>query len=291
MKTFLTILTIFSGFIVAAQDAKYTASGNFYPWEKESEEQKEPIYCLTLVSDANLREKPLSDATVVQKLPIASRVKIEEVTKTMLTLNGFEAPWCKIKLENGKVGYLWGGTLAAATFTYTDEYDLEKGLTYLVGVGNYDEKNHKLTLQMRAAKEGKELSKTEFISNGDLTYYLSLEAKNGSMGFDKVKDVIMVNAHYDACGYPSGDHIVFYQDNKLQHILETTDVADGGVFYSSEDAILPQGEGGIANHLVLVKDAGEFEEKGKDMVLTKQTYGITLYKWNGSKLLKIKELK
>ena len=42
---------------------------------------------------------------------------------------------------------------------------------------------------------------------------------------------------------------------------------------------------------MVVNDNAEFEEKGNDYVMTKQTYKVTLYKWNGSKLNKVKELK
>jgi hypothetical protein len=292
MKTFLTVISIFiSFFAVAQEEEKYNVSGSFSPWSEEREANAPALTFLTLVSDANLREKPNSEATVVQKIPIATKVTVTEFTKNMTTLNGFEAPWCKIKLENGKSGYLWAGTLSLASLTYEDDYSNNQGLSYLVGVGNFDKKSKKITLQVRAAKNGKEIAKTEFVTQGDLSYYITIRGKNTTMGFDKIKDVVEVNTHYDACGYPSGENLLFLQENKLQKVLSTSNVSDAGVFYSGENAILPQDKGGIANHIVLIKDSAGMDEKNGDMVVVNQEYSVAVYKWNGDKLLKTKELK
>ena len=74
-------------------------------------------------------------------------------------------------------------------------------------------------------------------------------------------------------------------------MLETASVSDGGVFYSSETYVLPTDKGGIGDHILVVKDQSEFEEKGNDLVRSKQTYGVTLYRWTGSKLQKVKNWK
>ena len=144
---------------------------------------------------------------------------------------------------------------------------------------------HQLTAQIRIAQKGKELAKTEFTTAGDLSYYPSFEVRFGE--FDKVKAVLMLNFQYDACGYPSGDNLVFWQNNnQLTKVMETNSVSDGGVFYSVQEYILPHQHGGIADHLIVTNDEAEFE--GEDMKRTKHVYKITLYKWAGGKLVKEK---
>ena len=133
----------------------------------------------------------------------------------------------------------------------------------------------------------------EFRTAGDLTYYTAFEVRFGD--FDKVKAVLMLNFQYDACGYPSGDNLVFWQDNnQLTKVLETNSVSDGGVFYSVEEYILPHQRGGIADHIIVTSDMAEFADNGaefdsyEEIKRTKHVYKITLFKWTGGKLVKEK---
>lgn len=249
----------------------------------------------TLVSDANLRDKPGTQTKVLAKLPIGTPVTIEAVTTDSLMLRGVKLPWVKVRAQAiGAApvsGYLWGGFLALASIqTPDEEYIPNRGVLYLTGVAAYDEAKHELTVQVRVAQAGKELAKTEFTTSGDLSYYPSFEVAFES--FKNVKALITVNYYYPACGYPSGNNLLFWQENnQLTKVLETTSISDGGVFYDSEEYLLPSNKGGIGDHIVVVKDSSEFEEKGEELVRSAQTYKITLYKWNGAKLLKVKELK
>ena len=279
-------------------NAANKASGCFFPWTGTSGETSVGVECYTLVTDANIREKPNATANVVSKLPIATKVIIEKITTDTLTLNGFPAPWCKVNytLQGKKMsGYIWGGTLAFATWTSTDEYDKDmKGLVYLVGISKFDGKNLNTILQVRVAKNGVEIAKTEFKTAGDVGYYLDIE-HFGGQNLKNLKDVFEVKSYYPACGYGSGKNLLFFTGKTLNRVLETSDNADGGVFYSNENALLPTDKGGIDGHVLVVSDTVEFEEKEvKGIVETKihkQDYKVTLYKWNGEKLLKTKELK
>jgi len=178
----------------------------------------------------------------------------------------------------------------ASIQTPNDEYTPNAGVQYLTGVAAYDELKHQITVQVRAAKDGKELAKCEFTTNGDLSYYPSFEVVFES--FPKVKAVLSVNYYYPACGYPSGNNLLFWQENnQMTKVLETSSVSDGGVFYDTEEFILPSQRGGIGDHIIVTHDHSEFEEKGNDFVRSSQTFGVVVYKWNGAKLLKIKEIK
>ena len=88
---------------------------------------------------------------------------------------------------------------------------------------------------------------------------------------------------------------MFFTGKTISRVLETSDNADGGVFYSKEDVILPQDKGGIAGHIMVVSDMATFEEKEVKGVfetkMSSQEYKVTLYKWNGEKLAKLRDLK
>ncbi len=248
----------------------------------------------TMVTDANLRDKPGTDSKVLTKLPIGTKLTMLEVAEQTYSQRGVTLPWVKVKahLSAGATeGYLWGGFLALAHIqTPDEEYMPNRGVLYLTGPSAYDSTKHQLTVQVRAAKDGKELAKAEFNTTGDLSYYPSFGVDYSP--FQGVKALLYVNYYYPACGYPSGDNLLFWKENgELTKVLETSSVSDGGVFYSSEQYVLPTDKGGIGNHVMVVKDEAEFEEKGNDLVVSKQTYQVTLYKWTGKKLAKVKSLK
>ena len=249
----------------------------------------------TLVTDANLRNKPGTQSIVLAKLPIGTQVTIEEVANDSFEQRGVKLPWLKVSCQpvGSPVlsGYLWGGFMALASIqTPDEEYQPNRGVLFLTGVAAFDAEKHLLTVQVRAALAGKELSKAEFTTNGDLSYYPSFE-----VGFEALKDVkavLSVNYYYPACGYPSGNSLLFWQnDNQLTKVLGTSSISEGGVFYDSEEWILPSQRGGIGDHVLVIKDSSQFEEKGEDLIRSSQTYKVALYKWSGKKLMKVKELK
>lgn len=249
----------------------------------------------TFVSDANLRDKPSTQSNVLTTLPIGTQVEILERNDATFAQRGVTLPWVKVRvLSAGKTrqeGYLWGGFLALASIqSPTDEYTPNAGVQYLTGVSAYDEAKHEITVQVRIALQGKELSKCEFKTAGDLSYYPEFEVKFEPL--KHVKAVLMVNYYYPACGYASGDNLLFWQENnQLTKVLETSSISEAGQFYSTETCILPSQRGGIGDHVLVSKDMSEFVEKGEDYVRSNQRVGLVLYKWNGTKLLKVKELK
>jgi len=291
-KTLLTIVAIFITGFVFAQEADVN---NWMQSEGSLEGFVVGKQYFSMVSDANLREKSNTQSTVITKLAIASPVEIISVSSDSLLLRGVKLPWVKVRTKApGKpeqTGYLWGGFLALASIqTPNEEYTPNAGVQYLTGVAAYNEEKHQITVQVRAAKDGKELAKCEFTTNGDLSYYPSFEVVFES--FPKVKAVLSVNYYYPACGYPSGNNLLFWQENnQMTKVLETSSVSDGGVFYDTEEFILPSQRGGIGDHIIVTHDHSEFEEKGDDMVRSQQKFGIVVYKWTGTKLMKVKELK
>ena len=251
----------------------------------ENDEVREAF---VLVSDANLRDKPSIKATTIAQLPIATKVQILERTTDSLTLNGFRAPWFRVS-ANGKMGYLWSGILTTVAMT-TQEEDPTSNLTFLAGIASYNEKEYKVTIQIRTAKNGKEIAKTEFQTVGDLGYELGLTLKNGY--FDKVKQVLSIEMTYGACDYAQGDYLMFFTEGgKLVRQLDMVSASSAGAGYGSQNYILPSDKGGIAGHVLVTEDSAEEEEVMKngnpEYKIKNQKYKITLYKWTGAKLEKV----
>ncbi len=291
MKTLISTALLLITFNLFGQEEGRRASGDLSPWSKMDDSNPAPIIAYTLVTDANLREKPDANAKIVQKLAIATKITISEVDKTESTLNGFKAPWCKVSLANGTSGYLWGGILSCATFIYDQEYDDEKGLMILAGVSSFEEKTGKTVVQIRAVKNGVELSKTEFSAQADVGYYLDI-IHNDCKVFENVNSVFEVDLYYPACGYASSENLYFFSKNKFIKAMTTSSVSDAGAFFAVESVLLPCDKGGIANHIMLIKNEGEYDENiNGEPKLKTQSYNIELFKWTGDKLIKVKSWK
>jgi hypothetical protein len=291
MKQFLILTLLLAHSVVSFAQLEQAIEGSFFPWESSEENKK--ATCYTVVSDANVRDKANASATVIAKLPIGTAVTIEQVTSDTLLLNGFKAPWCKVSFtNNGKSqnGYLWGGTLAFVAYSIENEYeDSRNGTQYLIGISKVEKE--KWTLQARVAQRGVELAKTEFQSPGDLGYYVRMNI-HGSQGLKGIEEVVEIETYYPACGYPQTNHLLMVSEKKkINKILETSSMSDGGVFYSKEDYVLPYDKGGIQDHILVINSSAEFMDNGTDLVMEKQQYSIKVHKWNGEKLQKIKELK
>lgn len=243
----------------------------------------------TLVSDANVREKPTTQSTAVTQLPIGSAIKIEKVSTDSFTVNGFRAPWCQISYDGGKKkGYLWGGFIATLVLKSQYGFEETEGLTFLGGVGSWNEQKHQMTMQLRACLKNKELAKVEFLTSGDLSFNCQLKEENAGT-LKNVFTALTFSTGYEACGYPWGDNLIFYtKDKKLTRILATESISDAGVFYSTEQYILPGDRGGITNYVIVTSDAAEMEDNGKDYSVKNQKYSLKLFKWTGVKLEKVK---
>jgi hypothetical protein len=248
--------------------------------------------CYTLASDVNVRQSPGTQSPVVTKLPIATPVRVEEVATDSLTLKGIRMPWLRVSFTEGntqKQGYVWGGFMATAFIQVPDEEAYaNRGVVFLAGPLSYDEKKHQMMLQVRAAKGGKELAKADFATVGDV--YYSPEFTLETSVFRNVQAVLSLNYSYPACGYASGNNLLFWRKNgSLSKVLETSSAADGGVFYQSETFLLPYDKGGIAEHILVTEDTAEMKETPSgDYEIASQKVKVTLHKWNGSQLVKLK---
>lgn len=283
MKQIITLALIFNAFtfLKAQESNENSVYSSIQKWEIGD--------AFTLVSDANVREKPTTQSTAITQLPIGSAIKIEKVSTDSFTVNGFRAPWCQISFDGGKKkGYLWGGFIATLVLKSQYGFDDTEGLTFLGGVGSWNEQKNQMTMQLRACLKNKELAKVEFLTSGDLSFNCKLkEEYAGSL--KNVFTALTFSTGYEACGYPWGDNLIFYtKDKKLTRILATESISDAGAFYSTEQYILPGDRGGINNYVIVTSDAAEMEDDGKDYAIKNQKYSLKLFKWTGTKLEKVK---
>ncbi len=283
MKQIILGLILCCSFVnINAQDTnENSVYSSIFKWEVGE--------AFTLVSDANVREKPSTQSTAVTQLPIGSAIKIEKVASDSFTVNGFKAPWCQISYDGGKKkGYLWGGFIA--TLVLKSQYGFEdtEGLTFLGGVGSWNEQKHQMTMQLRACLKNKELAKVEFLTPGDLSFNCKLKEENAGT-LKNVFTALTFSTGFEACGYPWGDNLIFYtKDKKLTRILATESISDAGAFYQTEQFILPGDRGGINNYIIVTSDSAEMEDNGKDYEMKNQKYSLKLFKWTGIKLEKVK---
>jgi hypothetical protein len=282
-QSILSILFLFTLSIAFSQNAGNIANGrNFGGFEVGDTS-------FTLVSDANVRDKPATSGAVVAKLNIGTWLKIDKITTDSLTVKGVRLPWYQVSFtsENKKKnGYLWGGFIAAVFMSDMD-YKTNEVSLYLGGVSAFDEKNYKLTSQLRVAKNGQQVAALEFPTVGDLGYSPKLEL-TGSNSFKNVKQVISYGMNYGACDYAQGDYLIFLtKNNQLQKIVETTSASGAGTGYSSETYILPSHRGGMNNYILMTEDSAAMEEKGDEFEIRDQKIKVSLWKWNGSKLVKV----
>ena len=243
----------------------------------------------TLVSDANIRDKPATTGAVVAKLTIGTPIKIEKNTMDSHTIKGVRAPWYQVSFSTDnrkKTGYIWGGFIASVFYADTD-YSNNDVYLYLGGISAFDEKNYKLTTQLRVAKNGQQVAALEFPTCGDLSYRGSLEMHTNN-NFDNVRQTLTYGSVYEACDYANGHYLIFLIKNgQLQKVMETISSSGAGTGYAVENYLLPTHRGGIGNHILLTEDAAEMEEKGNDFRIKNQKYKISLWKWNGAKLVKV----
>jgi hypothetical protein len=238
----------------------------------------------TLATDVNLRETATVDGKVVTTIPIGTAVKIEEQLEKTFKKNGFSAPWHKISYtENGtkKIGYVWGGMLTQAIIR-TKQTD---ATVFLFGLTNFNANKMHATLQVRAARNGKEVAKMEFGSratfeaSGMHIQCVSL----GTAGFTNgVADALLFHTGYEACAYTQSDRLIMWDGTQLHDGYEATSTADGGVFAESNEMIFPNEKDGKPQAIVVKWEMEQTDEKEKTTTQRKSW----IYKWTGKKFVK-----
>ncbi len=236
----------------------------------------------TLGTDVSLREKPESSAPAIFKIPIGTAVKVEEKLEKTHKQNGFRAAWHKISfVENGTKhsGFVWGGMLTQI-IVRTKQTD---GTVFLMGIAKADSTKNHARMQVRAAREGKEVGKVEFENSAsfDENSY-GYGASFGAVGLKDVNDALLFNTELDAALTNNSQHLLFWNGSKLLDGYEATSKFDTNSFLVS-NFIFPTQKDGKPETVVLSTENAVFDDDGKEKSNKKKTI---LLKWNGKKLIK-----
>lgn len=297
MMKFRILFFLFSlvYFFANAQNSSPVSDGSYAPWH--SSDPAAEHYCYTLPATTVVYSKPNLNSKVISRLPVATMVRIEQVTIDTMKNSGFSAPWCVVSYEQyGKThsGYLWGGDLAFVTFEVNEKSDsIRNGLVYLAGVLKAETEKNMWTLLVKVAKNNTEIAQTEIVTEAEPNYFASLY-HYGNLDYDNVVDVLEFKSYFPSNGYPSSENLLFFTGNALNRVLETSDVSDVNI-YDSQDYLLSCDKGGIRNHVIVVNNAFTVEEVEKsngktERVTTRHKFNIELYKWDGKMLIKKDEM-
>ena len=165
-----------------------------------------------LISDnVNIRLGPSNNTPVVANLPIASRLKIIEVSSEKYTYNNIISPWCKVSfildgIEN--TGYVVGVFIAAYYKTIPS-----KNLVILSGISECDSQLYVMKNQICIAKNNKEIDKIDFHAPKLSGFFRDIEYYS--------QDVMIIEMSYAPSFCTGGiDDIktFFFDHNKLYQI-------------------------------------------------------------------------
>ena len=286
---FKKIVTIFAAIsMVATAFAQRDTMPIYQGWGLQSSNIDNPAYCLA--DKVNVRDKPNNAAKIIANLPIGTPVTIIEKKEEppKFKTNGLEAPFLQVRFtENGatKTGYIWGGLLTQTKIQSIDDPSVYflMGASKVVTKKEDDYEWSNITAQIRAVKNGTELSKVEF-ETGASAYHSFAGLSAGKHGLTNVKDVLLMETTGSACGEPNNTMMIMWNGQKLIYASINKSMSDVPMFYR-EEWIFPNEKGGKPNQIIWTALGGEYaeEEGGKDKIDTNKK---VVYKWNGSKLVK-----
>lgn len=233
----------------------------------------------TFATDVSLREKPELTATTLTKLPIATAVKIEEVLEKTSKQHGFRASWYKISYSDVGVrrsGFIWGGLLTQ-TIVRTKQTD---GAIFLMGIVNSDSSKQHARLQVRAARDGKEMGKVEYDAAADFKKNVSSSAISfGGLGLKDVNDALVFSLENEL---QTEQHLLFWNGKQLIDGCEITTKKEKKSSVTAE-FVFPTQKGGKPQTIVLNTTQTNYDDNGVEKKTKKKT---SLLKWNGRKLIK-----
>ena len=231
-----------------------------------------------LADRVNIRAKASPKATVIAQLPIGKKVKILSTrVGESLTINGYKQKWCKVEFKDNqkiKRGFVWAGLLSLIA--------IKKEEQFLFGVEKIVSKKfmNDYMVQLRAAKNGKELDKIVFKAIGDDANYLNYKITDGK-GLKNVKNIIKISFSADICDYPNGSAYIFWtgkqfimagDDDKMQPSV--------GCFYDNIELVFPTDKGGKSGKMIAVRTYHDEEENEN----SKPKVTKTVFHWDGKQM-------
>ncbi|MDG1841327.1 MAG: hypothetical protein P8I93_03155 [Crocinitomicaceae bacterium] len=222
-----------------------------------------------IADNVNLRESP-KNGKILTNLPIASKIKV---------LGPAESPnkdWLKVVYTKGKkkiTGYLLDEFIAEKTLM-----NKETNTIFLFRTMGM-EKNKwgflRPKIQLRVAKNHKELSKVFFDGENEDSYYLKI---NDGKGLEGVQNIISVDFPQECCACPTGILYFFWNGNKIIHAFSVYDGVDVPAFGRTA-LIYPEDNGGLSNSIIELNYSGSYGEgeMERDVIEDVQT---TFHYWD-----------
>lgn len=226
----------------------------------------------------NVRATPSSEGKVVDNLPMASAISVEELLEKSFKMGEVTARWVKISYQKDgktKSGYIWSGLIALTSY---QEADLTATFGY-----NTAAKNSSKEGQLRLSLKGKEIASVNFDSPINWISNSPELVPVGKKGFTGLQNIFTLNYSEDYCGGAAYAEYVFWTaENKLVHVHTTSEGADAPVF-ASETQTFPEDEGGKPNCLHIKRESGEMNEEGEEVINEREDFWL---KWDGKQMRK-----
>lgn len=222
----------------------------------------------------NLRKRPSSTSEKLKVLKINTLLTIIEATNEMITLDGHDGYWVKVKIESGEVGYV------PSTYISTGRISFNKKGCYLLYKQRYYElKGNELFFRL-IENDGSFLE-LENHNLANTNFSVTLFNNKGLSGIDYV---IQVNYLAEACGEEGGiSYFTLSLENNYWNNLGTySSVGDGGVYHINENLIFPDDPEGMPNTIIYIGEQGEgLEDENTYKTISYRSN----YQWNNGSLV------
>ncbi|MGB0424911.1 MAG: hypothetical protein ACPGED_11320 [Flavobacteriales bacterium] len=278
MKQLLFVISlVIIGGVASAQEDKLVQHYTVEELRLNSEQASAYL----LADQVSLRSCEGSECPLITLLPIGTPLRVMEQGKPM-TLNHVSSYWYKVK-TNEHTGWLWGGFIATA---YAGSHS-DPTVKFVAGYEKMEEEEGwmRTYYQIRAFRDGKELSKLSVLSFGrsiaEFTNY-------GNLGVKKVDDIITLRVPCEGgCGCSTGQIFVFWNGKELTHVMDAGGTADAE-YSESEGLLFPCDMEGEAPYIMKYSDHvrwGEEWEEEQEIDEVPRIYTYEYFIWNGDSLV------
>ncbi len=264
--------------------------------QSASEADYDPLSSLTgakrkvLAEAASLYLEP-NEKTIREKLGFEELTLIEETGSAVM--NGLHSKWFKVSRN----------IAGTQEFRYVREVDLAMVRLPLVSgsaeaIAGVRAATREIsgatvvTFDLKVVKNGKLLAEssfrpalTEFATQQPPRFGYSVSLRRiPPSGLSKVKDIIVLDIFYEACGYTSSKYYFLYTGTKLHGPIELPYGGEAGIYSFSTKAILPKDPKGVHDEIIVESSSTTFEGEKELSTTSKRS----VWRWDG-KLGKLKE--
>jgi hypothetical protein len=237
---------------------------------------------------ANVRAMPDQKSDIVSKVTAGQEIEVlateDDYDKNLIVIDGFWGKWVPVKINENISGWLWSNMLSYK--------QLRRGNTkFVFGIDKVIENGYKCSVKV--IEDGKIIDRK--------TFEIGFEQTNGTSAsiidnvlLENVKFVVRLYMGGEACAIPLNEIYFAWLDEKtkLVELPQTFSVSDACVMSYVESLYIPtESNSGIYNLLLKVSQAGiPPQESDLDCDLDKWgwEYKTEFFKWNGEKVVKIK---